>query len=313
MTNNAAQNTLQKPRVAIIGKGALGLLYADAIAASCGTDVVAFVMDEARLARHAGESYSVNGKPVDFRNATPRDLGPVDLVMIAVKSGGLQGALDLVESLLGERTVIVSVLNGITSESKVAARYGWDRVVPCVAQGMDAVHKGSSLVYTQPGQLHIGRFEQTPQEAFDRVRGLFEVTGIPFVVEDDIRYRMWAKLLTNVGINQTCAVYDQPYGEVLDREGESFRTFVAAMREVIAVGNAEGVPLTEKDLNFAIALENSLDPKATPSMGQDRQAHRKSEVDEFSGEIMRRAARHGIQVPTNAWLNRRMREIEETY
>lgn len=301
------------PRVAIVGKGALGLLYGSFIVSTCGNDAVTYVMDPERLARHAHDAYTVQGEPVSFRDATPQEVGPVDLVMLATKASGLAGALDLMEPLVGEGTVIVSVLNGITSEEQVAKRYGWDRVVPCVAQGMDAVHVGAGLVYTQAGELHIGRFSQTPQEAFQRVRDVFEATGIPFVVEKDIRYRLWAKYLINVGINQTCAVFDLPYGKVLDRGSDPFRTLVAAMREVIAVGRAEGVALSEADLNFAIECEDRLDPEATPSMGQDRQARRKSEVDEFSGELIRRAAKHDIQVPTNVWLNRRMREIEATY
>lgn len=300
--------------IAIIGKGALGLLYGDAFASAYGADAVTFVMDEARLARHAGETYTINGRERHFHDATAEQVGPVDLVMMATKATGLVAALDEVAPLLGPDTAIMSVLNGVRSEEIIAARFGWERVVPCVAQGMDAARYGTSLSYSHLGELHIGRFAQTPEATYLRVRDVLRGAGVPLVEEADIRYRMWAKFVMNVGINQCCAVYGVPYGGVIgDREGEPWRTFIAAMREVVAVGQAEGVGLTEANINEAVRVEASLDQASTPSMGQDRINHVPSEVDEFAGEVMRRAAKHDIYVPANEWLYRRMRQIEATY
>lgn len=301
-------------RIAIIGKGALGLLYGDILTSAYGADAVTFVMDKVRLLRHAGAVYTINGRECHFRDATAEQLGPVDLVMVATKATGLASALDEVGPLLGADTVIVSVLNGVRSEEVIAARFGWGRVVPCVAQGMDAARYGTSLSYAHVGELHIGRFERTPEASYLRVRDLLSTAGVPLVEEADIRYRMWAKFVMNVGINQCCAVYGVPYGGVIgDREGEPWRTFIAAMREVVAVGQAEGVALTEANINEAVRVEASLDQASTPSMGQDRINRVPSEVDEFAGEVMRRAARHGIYVPANEWLYRRMRQIEAGY
>ncbi len=302
------------PRIAIIGKGALGLLYGDMAQKALGPDAVVYVMDAERRERYAGRTYTVNGEERSFRDATPAEAGTADLVILATKARGLAGALDLVPELLGERTRIVSVLNGITSEEKVAARFGWDRVVPCVAQGMDAAHYGCDLTYSLSGELHIGRFEKTPQEALDQVAAILDAVQIRYVVEDDIRYRMWGKFMLNVGINQTCCAFGATYGDVYaDKTSELWRTFISAMREVISVAQAEGVPLTEKELTAYAALEETLDPSSTPSMGQDRINHNPTEVDEFSGEVMRRAAKHDILVPVNAFLNKRIQKIEAAY
>ena len=72
--------------------------------------------------------------------------------------------------------------------------------------------------------------------------------GIPHVVERDIRHRMWSKLMLNDGINQTCMAYGGTYGSAVEPGSEQRRSFVAAMRETLAVGQAEGVALTERDL-----------------------------------------------------------------
>lgn len=302
------------PHIAIIGKGALGMLYGSMAADALGEDAVTFAMDPARLARHAGDVCTVNGKVYPFRDRLPEEAGPQDLVILATKSYGLEGALGLVPSLLGEKTKIVSVLNGIRSEEQVAARFGWERIVPCVAQGMDAAHFGSALTYSKAGALHIGRFENTPEEALAEVEDILARAGIAHVVEPDIRYRMWAKFMLNVGINQTCCAFGATYGEVYaDKTSELWRTFISAMREVVAVAQAEGVALTEQELSSYAALEETLDPSSTPSMGQDRINHHRTEVDEFSGEVMRRAEKHHILVPVNAFLNKRIREIEAAY
>lgn len=179
---------------------------------------------------------------------------------------------------------------------------------------MDAAHYGSSLTFSKAGALYIGRFDKTSEDALDDVVDILTQAGIAHVVEADIRYRVWAKFMLNVGINQTCCAFGASYGDVYEDEtSELWRTFISAMREVVALAQAEGVALTEKDLSAYAALERTLDPASTPSMGQDRINRHRTEVDEFSGEVMRRVEKHGILVPVNAFLNKRIREIETSY
>ena len=118
--------------------------------------------------------------------------------------------------------------------------------------------------------------------------------------------------MLNVGIIQVCIVYNETYA-VTDKENEANRTLVAAMREVEVLANAEGIPLTEADLNFCLDLERTLDPTATPSMGQDRINRKPSEVDLFAGTVIEMAKKHGILVPANRFLYKRAKEIEAEY
>ena len=164
------------------------------------------------------------------------------------------------------------------------------------------------------GHRHQGVLAFVAPVPYVEVEDILARAGIAHVVEPDIRYRMWAKFMLNVGINQTCCAFGATYGEVYaDKTSELWRTFISAMREVVAVAQAEGVALTEQELSSYAALEETLDPSSTPSMGQDRINHHRTEVDEFSGEVMRRAQKHGILVPVNAFLNKRIREIEAAY
>lgn len=300
-------------KAAIIGKGAVGLLYGTLIAQNIGPDAVEFVMDDERFARHAGEMVTVNGEPCGIATIPASEASPVDLVILTVKATGLAGAIDSMERLVGPETRIASLLNGITSEKRVAARYGWERTVLSVAQGMDAVFIGGALTFTHTGEIRFGAAEGTAPGVVDDIADFYARAGIAHTVEADIRHRMWTKLMLNVGINQTCMAYGGTYGSASEEGSEQNRCFIAAMREALAVAQAEGVGVAEDDLSQMAALIASLDPDGMPSMAQDRINGKPTEVEEFSGTIIRLADKHGILVPQNRWLYERIREIEAGY
>ena len=299
--------------VAIIGRGAVGMLYGSIAEKNLGSGAVEFVMDDERFARHAGDTPLVNGEPLRVRTLPASEAAPVDLVILATKVTGLGQALDTMETLVGPETRVVSLLNGITSEERIAERFGWERTVLSVAQGMDAVFVGNEMTYSHPGEIRFGAAPETDPGVVEEVADLYDRAGIPHVVEEDIRRRMWVKLMLNVGINQTCMAYGGTYGTASEPGSEQNRCFVAAMREALAVARAEGVDVTEADLAQMAHLTASLDPAGMPSMAQDRINEKPTEVEEFSGTICRLAERHGLLVPTNQWLYRRIREIESDF
>ena len=272
-------------KAAIIGKGAVGLLYGSLIASNIGPDAVEFVMDDQRFKRHSDDKIRINGDPCEIRTVPASEAQPVDLLILAIKATGMETALRTMKSCVGPETRIISLLNGITSEERIAEVFGWGNLVLSVAQGMDAVYIGTEHTYAHPGQIRFGAAPRTDEGVVDEIADFFARAGIDFVVEDDIRHRMWTKLMMNVGLNQTC----------------------------MAVARAEGVELTEADLSQMVALTESLDPNGMPSMAQDRINKRPSEVEEFAGAIIGRAEKRGILVPQNRYLYRRVQEIESCY
>ena len=300
-------------KAAIIGRGAVGLLYGSLIARNIGSDAVEFVMDDERFARRAGQIVAINGKLCDIATIPASEAQPVDLVILTVKAPGLDSAIDTMERLVGPQTRIVTLLNGVTSEERVAARFGWERTVLSVAQGMDAVFIGADMTYTHPGEIRFGAAEGTAPGVVEDIADFYVRAGIAHTVEPDICHRLWTKLMLNVGINQTCMAYGGTYGSASEAGSEQNRCFIAAMREALAVAQAEGVNVTEDDLSQMAALIASLDPDGMPSMAQDRINGKPTEVEEFSGTVIRLAEKHGILVPQNRWLYARIREIETSY
>jgi Ketopantoate reductase len=140
----------------------------------------------------------------------------------------------------------------------------------------------------------------------------FEKAQIPYTVDGDIIHRMWGKYMLNVGLNQVCMLYEATYGEVLSK-AETFDIMCKAMREVMALAKAEGVNLTEQDLNYYLDLMRTLVPDATPSMRQDGILKRYSEVEMFAGTIIELGAKHNILVPVNQMLYKKVKEKEAAY
>ncbi len=299
-------------KVAFIGKGALGLMYGSMIEDALGPGHVQFVMDDAHFERHAGEKVSVNGVERDFEAVRVSQAAPADLLVFSVKATALDSAIAMAAPLVGPGTIIVSVLNGITSEERIAAVFGWDRLVYCVAQGMDAVFLDGRLSYSVCGKLRFGAAPGTDPAVVGDLDAFLTRAGVPHLVEDDIRHRLWAKFMLNVGVNQTCMVYGSTYGAVVV-PGEQNRTFLAAMREAAAVARAEGVDLTEADVTSLARLMGTMAPDGMPSMAQDRINHKPTEVEEFSGTVIALARKHDILVPTNEWLYEQARAIEASW
>lgn len=299
-------------KTAIVGMGALGLLYGTHILDKKGPEGICYVMDKARADKYRGKTFYKNGVPYQLPVCDCTFAEPADLVIVAVKYTGLSEAVEEIKQCVGAHTVIMSVLNGITSEDIIAERYGRDHLIDTVAVGMDAMKFGEKLIYTKAGRLCIGAKETCEQENLRAVKAYFDEISIPYTEDADIVHRMWGKFMLNVGINQTCMAYETDYQGCL-KPGEPNRTMIAAMREVIAVGRAKKVMLEEKDLNEYIAILKTLSPTGVPSMRQDGLAHRPSEVEMFAGTVIRLAEKHGIYVPANRYLYERVKEIESRY
>lgn len=274
---------MQINKVAFIGKGGVGLLYGSMIAKALGNDAVEYVMDDARFERHANDALTVNGKPCDLTSVRASEATPADLVILTVKTTGLDQALKTMERVVGPNTLIASLCNGITSEQKIAERFGWEHTVLGICQGMDAVFLNGALTFTNAGEIRFGAAAGTKPATVTAIDELYTRCGIAHTVEDDIAHRMWAKLMLNDGINQTCMAYGGTYGSATEPGSEQRRCFVSAMRETLAVANAEGIELTEADLTQMVHIIEGIDPAGMPSMAQDRIARRKTEVDEFAG------------------------------
>lgn len=298
-------------KVAIVGMGALGLLYGTFIAEHADCEA-AYILGGHRLESHDDRIFTINGKVFAPLVEDEESASPADLLLVTVKYNDLESALDTMRNCIGENTIIMSLLNGIVSEEIIGQRYGSERIVYTVAQGMDAVKIGDDLTYSQMGKLHIGVPRDSDRSSLDAVTEYFDRIGLPYVEEEDIILRLWSKFMLNAGVNQTCMAFETNYGGCL-AEGEAHDVFIGAMEEVIQVAAAEGITIPESAIDEYIGILQQLNPESIPSMRQDSLQKRKTEVDMFSGTVLELAEKHGIPTPVNEFLYCRIKEIEASY
>ena len=285
--------------VDVVGLGALGTMYACDFTKALGKENVRVLADASRTEKYRREGVTFNGESCDLSFCcVDSETRKAQLILYAVKYGALAQATEETAHLIGPDTVILSVLNGIRSEQDLADRFGADKVVYCIARKMDAGKEGNRAVCKNHGELALGVRDGGKEENLRAVVALFERIGFPYALPEDIRRDMWSKLLCNVGVNQTCSLLEGGYG-LVHQPGPARDMMQAAMREVVAVANAEGIALTEQDVTEWTATIDGLNPDGEPSMRQDSKAGRPTEVLLFAGTICALGKKHGIPTPVN--------------
>ena len=288
---------------ALIGLGALGILFGRKMP---GVQVIA---DADRAARYAAQPTLCNGEPCRFACCAPADGRPVDLILVAVKATGLDAAIRDIAAFVGPDTVILSVLNGITSEERLNAAYP-GHVLWSVAIGMDANRTGRKLVFKSAGKIQFGERDGSVTPRVAAVAQYLTACGIENEPCTDILYKQWHKLMINVGLNQASAAFGMTYGGLAE-DGAQRALMLSAMQEVIRLANAEGVPLpADDDVTWLAGAVPRFKPDSKPSMGQDVDAHRPTEVEEFAGVVRRLSRKHGLPTPANDYFYRAIRAIE---
>lgn len=274
--------------VLICGLGAIGSIYADKI------KNVKILVDKHRLKKYQDNPRTFNGKVMELDYILPecKDF-KADLIIIATKYDGLNDAIKNIKNFVTEDTIIISLLNGVTSEKRIAEKYGKEKLVYSYFIGHSAVRTGRNI--TQDGINTI---------VFDgnkKVKEFFDRVGINYEIPNDIIRSMWLKFMLNVSSNQTSAILRMTFGQMTENS-KCMEFIVNVMKEVQAIAKAEGVENTETMIDDALISLGKMTPDGKTSMLQDVLAGRKTEVDMFAGVIIELGKKHNIKTPYNTVL-----------
>ena len=300
--------------VLIAGAGAIGLSTAESIYKS-DPGCISILAKGERLERYRKNGLKVNGEKLDFRFSSGEK---ADLIIVACKFHHLDQIIGDIRPSVGRDTIILSLLNGITSEEIIGRELGRERLPLAMVLGTDGLHKDEETTYTRKGVIHFGDAEGKNGEREESIAEFFTRTGVIFMLENNMKRKLWYKYMMNVGFNQTTAIFRLPYATI-QTKGKSCEIPEArlliekAMREVIAVANAEGIDLNDSDIENTFAITNLLSPTGYTSMCQDVLAGRKTEVEMFSLTLMELAKKHNISVPVNETLYLSIKTIESRY
>lgn len=289
-------------RVAIVGSGAVGGYYGAQLARA-GHDVV-FIARGAHLAAIREHGLRIRSPLGDFTargSATddPAEVGPVGLVLVAVKTYDNATAMPMLAPLTWPDTLVLTLQNGVDSPDEAAAIVGTGPVLAGAAYIATAIAEPGVIAQTGThrrivfGEAFDGRGTITPRVA--RLRDELREAGIDAEASADGRAVLWSKLAYLGPFAGFTGAARLPIGGIWGPAAEG--PFYAACREVVAVGRAEGVPLGEDVMQGIAAYMEALPPATRSSLLIDLTAGKRIEVEALQGTVVRRAARHGIDVP----------------
>ena len=286
------------PNILICGLGGVGCVCASAFFDSnfCNLKVL---LDENRYLKY-------KETPTTFNSKTFK----ADLIIIATKDDGLDSAIQNIKNFINENTIIISVLNGIHSERKIAEKYGWRNVLISFYIGNSCIREGRNIFQDGNYEFFIGDKDNNNKNAIEKVSNLFTKAGIKHKISNHIIERYWKKFMVNVGLNQLCALHNMTFKE-LKQNKELVENMKELIWEVKLLAEKEGINNPQKlyDETIRFLIEDFED--ATPSMLQDMRAGRKTEVDIFSGEVISLGEKYNLQTPFNKNIFNKIKTIEE--
>lgn len=274
---------------------------------------VCFIASGERAISLEKNGVTINGEMLHIPVIAPEKAHPVELIIVALKHAQLTVALRDLVHFIGENTAILSVMNGLDSESMIADAVGEAHILYCIAVGMDALRNGQEITYTTAGRLIFGELQNA--QLSERVRAIqsaFDRAGINYATPEDMTRMLWWKFMINVGVNQATTVMQLAYGEMQTSTDAQF-LMEALMREVIQLAQALHVNLSEDDITAWYPILNSLSPDGKTSMLQDYEAGRKSEVEIFAGKVVELGRLQNIPTPINEAVLHIVRVMERNF
>ncbi len=303
-------------RIAVIGPGALGCLFAGMLAAA-GHDV-GLVCRRAELAEQlAWEGVAVEREGVVRRARVwtclaGQAVAPVEVVLVLVKSFDTESAAHAAAPLLGPDSVVVTLQNGLGNAERLAGVLGTGRVLAGVtSQGATLLSPGH-VRHAGFGPSYVTEMEGGDGPRARRLAQLLSAAGLPTESAADLSALVWGKLVTNVAINPLTALTGLRNGQLLDSPHTASLVDELA-REAATVAQALGVRLPFDDAAAYARRTAELTRANRSSMLQDVERQRRTEIDAISGAVVELAERLGVPVPANQVVYRLVKGVESRY
>lgn len=305
-----ARYILPNYRIAVVGAGAIGGYYGAKLA-YFGRDVHFLMRGDLRTIRRFG--LRVRGKAENFRlakvnaHSTTESIGPVDLVLIALKTTANQELLHLLPPLLKPDTMLLTLQNGFGNEQFLAQHFGAERVLGALCF--------VCLIRTEPGVIEqyghgrivLGEYSGYPLPRTHEIAWEFKRAGVVCSVTDQLAHERWRKLVWNIPFNGLCVVHRVDTAVIM--ADDALRAdALALMDEVIAAANHCGTPLPTAEALEQMKRTEKMGPYK-PSTLIDFEAGRLLEVEAIWGEPLRAGQAAGAQLPRLAALYDQLRGI----
>jgi 2-dehydropantoate 2-reductase len=287
-------------RIAVVGAGALGLYYG-AVLQKHGNDVHFLLRTDFEAIKTHG--ITVHSDDGDFhlpdikgyRSST--EIGPVDLVLVGLKTFANHLFTELISPLIGDQTQILTLQNGLGNEEALAAIFGEDRILGGVAFLCSNRGEPGVVHHLGEGRILLGEFVSSNSNRAEEIASCFLHAGIECRVISDLPYARWEKLVWNIPFNGLCALTLKPVDSLLNFE-PTCDLILDIMEEIITAANTQSlkrkIPLT---LSEKMVVSSRKLGHYKPSMMIDRLKARPLELGAIFGIPLQRANEKNIRMP----------------
>ena len=299
-------------KTALIGMGAIGTVYGKLLHDRFG-DNFKVIAGKSRKERLQEYGFTLNGETFYPQIVSAGDEENFDLIIFCVKNYQLEEALEDVKTFVGDNTILITFLNGVTARDRISKAFPRNKALYGLSMKIDAIRTEEGIVNTVNGEIHFGEADNTViSPEVKAVQECFNEAGIENIVFPDMIRMIWKKFMLNVGVNQVTAVTRAPYGKVTHVK-TNLVLFREAMKEVLAIAKAQNIDLREEDVEEFVTLMSNFSPMGKTSMLQDIEAKRKTEVDYFAGTVIEMGNKLNIPTPVNFVLYNIIKSLEEMY
>ena len=301
-------------RIAVFGAGGAGGYFGGRLA-QAGEHVVFIARGEhlRAIREHGLRVESVKG---DFEihpaQATdnPEDVGEVDAVVVGVKTWQVAEAALVMRPLVGPRTCVLPLLNGVEASSQLEEVLGTGRALGGLARIFSSIAEPGTIRHTGgPASVAFGELDNSPSERTRRLRDAFTRAGVTAEIPADIHVALWEKFLFITPFGGIGAVTRAPIGTLRDMP-ETRRMLERGMREISLVAQTRDIPLSDDTVSKTMAFVDGLPPGGTASMQRDIIAGRPSELEAWNGAVVRLGRQAGVPTPLHEFLYHSLLPLE---
>ena len=295
--------------VAVLGAGAVGSYVIWGLSEKKDIRLGVIASGE-RAKRLKNKGCKINDTVYHPEVWTPEEAHGVDFLIVSLKYGALPGALDDITAVTGENTVIMSLMNGVDSEEIIAEKAGAEHLLHAVIKV--ASHKeNDGYVFNPEATLGIIFGEVSAPYDSERVQAvldLFSGTGLHYRATDCILEEIWSKFRLNVCNNLPQAILGAGVG-CYQNSVHMKAISDGLRRELEAIASAKGIDISKAAASSGHG--SAVPPSARYSTLQDLDAGRHTEIDMFSGALVRMGRELGIPTPYNEYTYHMIKALEE--
>ena len=312
------QNTA---KVTVVGVGGVGGAVSAMLIKRYG-DQVSLVARGKRKERLEKDGLTIQG---DFTGSftvkparvceDPAELGVQDVVLVCVKNDAIPKVAKQILPIVGENTLVLPVMNGVTAYRKLREALPKGIVLPSViyivsmsAPDFSIIQKGKYMQVktgVQPG-------DEAHAELAAQAVKFFQETGIDWSYSENVLADIWKKYILNCAYNVSTARWGCTIGDIKSDEGRRAE-YRALLEEAAAVAKAEGIPIPEDQVEIEMNRLSRTRSDSTSSLSRDFAEQKVGEMEVFSGDLVRMAKETGVSVPVSEQYYQAMKEIAAAF